>query len=108
MVALLAGGLFFLFGRDNSPAPVSVTLEPVVDVVVHTVIGRSVEGRAIDAYTYGTGKDRFLFVGGIHGGYEWNSVLLAYTFMDYLEANPDVIPSTASVTVVPSANPDGV
>ena len=74
----------------------------------HEVIGHSVQGRAIDAYTYGTGSTTLLFVGGIHGGYEWNSVLLAYTFMDYLKANPDFVPDNLSITVIPSANPDAV
>jgi predicted deacylase len=48
------------------------------------------------------------FVGGVHGGYEWNSVLLAYTFMDYLDANPTAIPANLRITVIPSANPDGL
>jgi hypothetical protein len=67
-----------------------------------------VEGRAIDAYTYGTGTTRLGFVGGMHGGYEWNSVLLAYMLMDYLSAYPERIPENLSVTVIPDANPDGV
>jgi predicted deacylase len=71
-------------------------------------VGTSVEGRAITATTYGAGPTRLLFVGGMHGGYEWNSVYLAYEFMDYLAANPDAIPAGLSVTVVPDANPDGV
>ncbi len=89
--------------------------EPVVVVPVdvpagpqHSVVGRSVEGRVIDAYTYGKGSTSLLFVGGIHGGYEWNSVLLAYSAMDYFESHPEVIPSSVSVTVIPSLNPDGV
>lgn len=72
------------------------------------VIGTSVEGREIEAYTYGKGETHLLFVGGLHGGYEWNSVLLAYRFMDYLGDNLNVIPEHVTVTVIPSANPDGV
>ncbi len=79
------------------------------------VIGKSVEGREIEAYTYlprgkagGKGETHLMFVGGIHGGYEWNSILLAYTFIDYLETNPEVIPDNLFVTVIPSANPDGL
>jgi hypothetical protein len=74
----------------------------------HAIIGYSVEGRAIDAYTYGTGATHLLFVGGIHGGYEWNSVLLAYTFMAYLAAHPAFVPDDLSIVVIPSINPDGV
>jgi g-D-glutamyl-meso-diaminopimelate peptidase len=72
------------------------------------MIGRSVEDRPIEAFTYGSGSERLLFVGGIHGGYEWNSVLLAYALMDYLEAAPAAVPAGVSVTVIPSLNPDGV
>ncbi len=75
---------------------------------VSEVVGTSVEERAITAYTYGTGSTELLFVGGMHGGYEWNSVLLAYQFMDYLAANPEAVPANLSITVIPSANPDGV
>lgn len=72
------------------------------------IIGTSVEGRAIEAFTYGDGPIHLLFVGGIHGGYEWNSVLLSYQFMDHLNANPQVVPENLTVSVIPSANPDGL
>lgn len=71
-------------------------------------IGRSVEGRVIEAFTYGTGTRNVLFVGGIHGGYEWNSVLLAYEAMDYFDRNPARIPAGLSITIIPNLNPDGV
>lgn len=84
---------------------------PVVEEVPlssQRVIGTSVEGRPIEAYTYGKGPTQLLFVGGIHGGYEWNSVLLAYAFMDHLTANPELVPADITVTIIPSANPDGL
>jgi hypothetical protein len=49
-----------------------------------------------------------LFVGGIHGGYEWNTVLLANQLIDYLKTNPDSIPKNIKVTVIPVLNPDGL
>lgn len=73
-----------------------------------TVIGTSLEGNAIRAYHYGTGDTNLLFVGGIHGGYEWNTVLVAYELIDYLEENPEIIPRNVRVTVVPVLNPDGL
>jgi hypothetical protein len=90
------------------PIPTPTTTPVVAAGPTQKVIGTSVEGRAIEAYTYGNGATQLVFVGGVHGGYEWNSVLLAYTFMDYLRDNPSVIPPTLSVTVIPSLNPDGV
>jgi murein tripeptide amidase MpaA len=62
----------------------------------------------ITAYHYGTGDKEILFVGGIHGGYEWNTALVAYQLMDYLKANPNVIPKNVKVTVIPVLNPDGL
>lgn len=83
-------------------------VQEVKNPVAHKVIGSSVEGRDIEVYIFGEGQHHLAFVGGIHGGYEWNSVLLAYEFVDYFTENPSVIPANVSVAVIPSANPDGV
>ncbi len=107
-VVVLAFIAYALFSND---APESIPEAPVAEqsqAVRKDVVGMSVEGRAIESFSYGTGADNLLFVGGIHGGYEWNSVLLAYQFMDYLEANPTIVPANLTVTIIPSANPDGV
>src|ERR1035437_9462402 len=73
-----------------------------------TIIGKSVGGRDIIAYHYGVGTTEIIFVGGIHGGYSWNTTLVAYQTMDYLKANPSVIPVNVKVTVIPVLNPDGL
>ncbi len=73
-----------------------------------TKIGSSVENRDITAYHYGTGKKEVLFVGGIHGGYSWNTTLVAYELMAYLDKNPTAIPANVTVTVIPVLNPDGL
>lgn len=73
-----------------------------------TVIGKSVEDRDITAYHFGDGETELLFVGGIHGGYSWNTALVAYELMDYLEENTDVVPQNVKVTVIPVLNPDGL
>lgn len=73
-----------------------------------SVIGKSVDGIDIVAYHYGTGDDEILLVGGIHGGYSWNTSLVAFETMDYLADNPDVIPDNVKVTVIPVLNPDGL
>jgi predicted deacylase len=72
------------------------------------IIGNSVEGRAIESYTYGHGSSTILFVGGVHGGYEWNTVLLAYKFIDELETESIKIPDSLRVEIIPTLNPDGV
>ena len=110
VLVVLGVGIFFVFGGRHESPP----LAPLPQAGLrtsgpkHTVIGTSIEGRVIDAYTYGNGETRLLFVGGMHGGYEWNSALLAYVFMDYLDLNPEIIPAALTVIVVPSVNPDGM
>lgn len=75
------------------------------------VVGSSVLNRDIEVYEFGKSNEEekhVIFVGGIHGGYEWNTVLLAWEFIDYLKENPDFIPDGVKVSIVPSLNPDGV
>ncbi|MAJ97065.1 MAG: hypothetical protein CMI56_00430 [Parcubacteria group bacterium] len=104
---LFAVGVLGVFFLQDSPNSV-VEPEGKDAVGVPISIGASVEGRSIDTYTYGEGNTHLLFVGGMHGGYEWNSVLLAYTFIDYLSANPSVVPQDIVITVLPVLNPDGL
>lgn len=72
------------------------------------VIGKSVQAKDIVAYHFGTGDTELLFIGGIHGGYSWNTSLVAYELADYLKNNPTVIPANVKVTVIPVLNPDGL
>jgi predicted deacylase len=90
------------------PKPEETTLP--IETVYNTleVIGYSVENRPIKSYTFGNGRTTLLFVGGIHGGYEWNSSLLAYEFIDLLESETYVIPDEIKIVVIPSLNPDGL
>ncbi len=99
---------------DNAPTPVNNGPLPTdeipapVENKTETIIGSSVGGRDITAYHFGEGAEELLFVGGIHGGYEWNTALVAYQLMDYLKANPTTIPANLKVTVIPALNPDGL
>ncbi|HVU80258.1 MAG TPA: M14 family metallopeptidase [Candidatus Paceibacterota bacterium] len=107
LLVLLGGGAAFAL-LHTKPAPAPAAEAPKPEYPSSETVGKSVEGRAITAYTYGTGSTTLLFVGGMHGGYEWNSVLLAYQFMDYLAANPAAVPANLSIAVIPSINPDAV
>jgi hypothetical protein len=104
-VVVLIGGILWFVHTRKAPIP-----QPQISIATttHAVIGRSVENREIEEYTFGNGKTHLLFVGGIHGGYEWNSVLLAYQLVDYLKQNPAAVPENISVSIIPSANPDGL
>src|SRR5262245_28910177 len=115
-VLVVGGGTYWWTHRPDTaavvvpppPPPAATTTEQKTLEDNQIVIGKSAEGRDISAYQYGTGAKKLLFVGGIHGGYEWNTVLVAYQLMDYLQANPSAVPSGVQVTIVPVLNPDGL
>lgn len=93
----------------TSPPPTS-TPKPTATVATHgsqTLIGYSFEGRPIFSYQFKDGPNRIIIVGGIHGGYEWNTILLAYELIDYFTKYLQHIPDTVSLQIIPSANPDG-
>lgn len=71
------------------------------------VIGFSVAGRPIEAYTFGVGEDHYLIVAGIHGGYEGNTIALANELITHIINNPGVIPSDATLYIIRNMNPDG-
>jgi len=94
----------------------TLTLQPQTTPLIPTVtpgienprlLGHSTGGWPIEAYQFGTGPIHIVFIGGIHGGYEWNTILLAYQAIDYFTQNPGDVPSELSVYIIPSANPDG-
>ncbi|MFA7394996.1 MAG: M14 family metallopeptidase [Candidatus Paceibacterota bacterium] len=72
------------------------------------VIGQSAEGRDIVAYSYGEGDKEVVFVGGVHGGYSWNTVLATREIKKYFEDNQEKIPANLKVTIIPLLNPDGL
>lgn len=83
-------------------------IEEVAPVIEVKTIGVSVEGRALEVYSFGQGDKHLLFIGGVHGGYEWNSSLLAFMMIDYFTENKDLIPAGVKVSIIPVANPDGL
>ena len=122
VIALIGFGSYFLFvgqgdkAEEKADMTTGATQQPQEGEQTseaqgkedESIIGRSVQGRGITAYHYGGGDKEIIFVGGIHGGYSWNTVLVAYETMDYLKANPGAIPGNVRVTVVPVLNPDGL
>jgi len=119
VVVLVALGIYYFVKSSKS---VTVVNDQIVGTTTNqvnvatttpvnkteTVIGKSAGGKDIIAYHYGTGSSEILFVGGIHGGYEWNTALLGFKTANYLKANPSTIPENIKVTVIPVLNPDGL
>lgn len=122
VIIIIAIGGYALYTTFHTPAPttssdegsMATTTEQAATTTMSaeaqgpTVIGKSAGGHDITAYHYGTGSTELLFVGGLHGGYDWNTSLVAYDFMNYLSQHPDAIPANESVTVIPVVNPDGL
>ena len=69
--------------------------------------GHSFGGRSLLAYRFGAGPSVHIIVGGIHGGYEWNTVTLISETLKYLQKNPSLVPNDVTLYVIPCANPDG-
>ncbi len=124
IIIIIITGLFYINKREpvavvptnnvdittaTSGAMMEDGTEPgVMEDKTQTVIGKSVEGRDIVAYHFGSGENEVLFVGGIHGGYSANTTDVAEELMTYLRSNPSAVPVGASVTVIPLLNPDGL
>ena len=93
-----------------SPTPVILptnTPTPHPDSIVYAMTF-STQGEAINVHQFGWGESHLILIGGIHGGYEWNTVLLMYELIDHLEANPDLIPENLRLSIIPVMNPDGL
>ncbi|PIP75644.1 hypothetical protein COW86_02655, partial [Candidatus Kuenenbacteria bacterium CG22_combo_CG10-13_8_21_14_all_39_9] len=115
LIVIGVGGWFLLNNsmlteqeEPNMEETATTTEEVMEEKKEMEVIGKSVDGNDIMAYHYGTGSDEILLVGGIHGGYSWNTALVAQEAADYFKENPEVIPTNVMVTVIPVLNPDGL
>lgn len=70
-------------------------------------IGTSVQGRSIYAYYFGSGANKIVFFGAIHGS-EDNTRTLMNRWATELENNSDRIPADKTIIVIPTVNPDGI
>ena len=102
----------------DTPAP-TATVEPTItseptpeatqtpDLGPETsVIGQSVLGTPIRVVRFGRGDNILLFVGGLHAGSAPSTVALARRAIDHFTTNPEEIPASAALIIIPNANPD--
>ncbi len=81
------------------------TLPPQGDVFV---VGQSSGGRDIWGWRFGAGSKILLLVGGVHAGFEANTVVLMNEMIAHFQSTPaDVLPGM-TVMIVPVMNPDGL
>ena len=71
------------------------------------VYGSSIENRPLVAYRFGSGPIARALIGGIHGGYEWNTTALMSKTLEHLAADPNLVPPDLTLYVIPLVNPDG-
>lgn len=94
----------------HSPDTVTIWLPVLIRAVPvgePFVIGESVAGRPLEVFRYGSGERKKLIVGGIHGGYEWNTTDLVRWMMDRVRDDPQMIPPEQTLYFLPVLNPDG-
>lgn len=77
--------------------------------ICHTIgtIGRSAQGRAINAYYFGSGATTVMYTGAIHGS-EASTKSLMDRWIQDLETKARNIPAHITVVVIPMINPDGI
>lgn len=98
------------------PSPTSLSPSPVIPTIIPSptalpdnvqIIGSSAGGLPILIYRFGTGKRERLIVAGIHGGNEYNTVLLAEQLISILSSHPEIVPKDKTLFILPDLNPDG-
>ncbi len=85
---------------SSTPSPVAFWDGPIV-------IGESVAGRPIEVYRFGNGSRKLLLIGGIHGGYEYNTITLTEQLISLVRGRPEWIPEDVTLFIMRSLNPDG-
>lgn len=93
-----------------TPTPASSpTVTPTPSPSFHgpIAIGTSVAGRDLEVFLFGSGESHRMIIAGIHGGYEGNTIRLADELIQVLTVKPDLIPTTVTLYILRSLNPDG-
>ncbi len=82
---------------------------PAQVMPIRTVeLGRSAEGRPIEAVIFGDGPRKLVVVGGTHGAPEANTYRLALALIDHFRAHPTEVPPEVRLVIIPLLNPDGM
>lgn len=91
------------FPTTPTAVPASSTPEPEQPLL----IGTSVAGHPLEVYRFGDGSIEKMIIAGIHGGYEWNTIVLADELIGYLRNHPGVVPRDHTLYILRALNPDG-
>ncbi len=85
------------------------SVPPAQATPIRTVeIGRSAEGRPIEAVIFGDGPRKLVVIGATHGEPEANTYRLALALIEYFRTNPTAVPPDVRLAIIPVINPDGL
>jgi hypothetical protein len=105
--ALFAGAVALVAGC-GSDSPHAPSLEGPRPSSLHVeTIGTSVQGRAVQAVSLGTGQHTVMVIGGLHTGEEKPAADLAEQLARYIGEHVKELPPSVRLVFVPRANPDG-
>lgn len=92
------------------PSPTRTLPPPITRTPLPSqfIFGQSVEGRDLVGYRRGTGEQIVLVVGGIHAGFEANTVTLVEQLLEHFDTRPTDILPQVTLIFIPSLNPDGL
>jgi predicted deacylase len=77
-------------------------------LVADLTLGVSGQGRPITALRVGDGPRKLVLVGDTHGGPEANTYQLATQLAEHFRAQPEQVPPSVSLYIIPTINPDGL
>jgi hypothetical protein len=70
--------------------------------------GKSAEGRDLLAYAFGRGQHILMLVGGVHTGFEANTVDLLQRLREHYQRVPADVQADVQIVLIPVLNPDGL
>ncbi len=93
---------------DQPPTATATNVFTRVPGATTFQVGLSVDGRDIWGWRLGSGGATILLVGGVHTGFESNTVMLLNELITHYESTPaDILPGITLV-LIPVLNPDGL
>ena len=97
-----------VFSTDTITPTSSPTPTATATILPQTFIfGQSAGGRDLIAHRYGSGSHTIMLVGGVHAGFEENTINLIFEIQRHFQNNPGTIESGVSFILIPVLNPDG-
>jgi hypothetical protein len=92
----------------TSPTTITLPTATATPLPAQFSFGKSTRGADLVAYRLGTGRHILLLVGGIHAGFEANTVKLMQELVTHFSASPQDILPDITLLMIPILNPDGL